>query len=221
MTTIYVQNKDDLPERHPNDLYRTERNIIRAVLKPLSVNMPDGISILDIGAGDGRWGLVAREFWPEAELTGVDIDDIPNPGFDHWYPSQSFLDDNFKLDNYQLILSNPPYYIAEKIIRKALTLLDDYGHMLFLLRLAFQSGVGRYNGLWTTHYPFKVSVCVRRPSFYKSERIIDGELKKSSTNGTDYGIYWWHKINGHLHGLPRTWHTDLLYYERDTEQSNG
>lgn len=210
MTTVYVDDKDKLPERHKNDLYVTERNLIRAAYDAFvhtAVNR-----CLDIGAGDGRWGKVLHETQPMAHLTGVELEDQPDPGFDSWYGKTDFLEwgeksTNQMTDGFDLIVSNPPYFIAEPIIRVAWELLVPGGQMIMLLRLAFQASIGRYENLWNDIWPEEVAVCSRRPSFYGG-----------GTNGTDYGLFFWEKDDwGNPVGAPRMWITSLINYDRGDE----
>lgn len=214
MTTIYVSDKKDLPTRHQNDKYVTERNLIRAAYLE---HLPFPVErVLDIGAGDGRWGAIVRETQPLVELWGVEIDDTPvSDTFDFWHNNTDFFDfaeryynDDFGWD---LIVSNPPYNLAEPMIRAAWELLVPGGTMIMLLRLAFQASIGRYEKLWNEIWPREVSVLSRRPSFYGG-----------GTNGTDYGIYVWEKDEWHNPvGAPRIWMTSLINYERDTDEEEG
>lgn len=203
MTTIYVNKDALLPERMKNDLYTTEWSLVRTAIStyaPLYAT-----SVLDIGAYDGRWGLAAAERNGARALAGVELEDMPKPaGFTHWYGKQDYLEWDASI-GFSLIVSNPPYNIAEKIIRKAWTELLPGGAMIMLLRLAFQSSLIRYQGLWNEIYPHTVAVCSRRPSFYGG-----------GTNGTDYGIYVWEKSpDGEPLGEPRRWRSELLIYERE------
>lgn len=204
MTTIYVSDKDALPERHDADLYVTEHTLIVAALKqyaPLSAT-----SILDIGAGDdGRWGLLAQAQTGAISLTGIEMREIENipPKFTEWY-TQDFL--SFKpAHGYDLIVSNPPYYIAEPIIRKAWDMLLPGGTMMMLLRLSFLEGVTRYQHLWQELPVTEVGVCARRPSFYGGK-----------TNGTAFAIFVWAKdMQGNPSGKPLQSRLSFLNYERE------
>ena len=66
---------------------------------------------------------------------------------------------------YDLILTNPPFSLAEEFIRKTVTLLQPYGVAMFLLRLGFLASIKRYK-LWTRdislHY---TGILTQRPSF--------------------------------------------------------
>jgi len=207
MTTIYIsKDKADLPERHANDLYVTERSLIHVAMlhyAPVSTR-----SVLDIGAGDGRWGQIAADYTSPEHVVGIELEDKPRPdGFTQWYSPQDFLTFDW-VEKYDFIVSNPPYFIAEEIIRRAWEILAPGGTMIFLLRLAFMAGISRYKGLWSQIYPWRVGVLSRRPSFYGG-----------GTNGTDYGLFVWRKtttLDG-PYGRPQGWQVDLLYHERDSE----
>jgi len=208
MTTIYVKDTDDLPERDPNDVYVTEKNLIRAAYNEFLVEPVS--NALDVGAGDGRWGEVLIEYVPTANLTGVELLNQPQPpNFDIWFNNTDFMKWAPLQDQiYDLIVSNPPYKFAEEMIRLSWDLLVPGGQMIFLLRLAFQASVKRYEGLWNEIWPSEVSVCARRPSFYGG-----------GTNGTDYGIYYWEKDDhGKPVGAPRLWVTSLLLHNRGDDE---
>jgi len=206
MTTIFVSDKDKLPERHKNDLYITEKTLIDAAMKWASPVFAQ--SVLDIGAGDGRWGDAAARYTGAKTVIGVELEykETP-PGFSDWYSATDYLTWASPIPAYDFIVSNPPYYIAEKIIRKAWKELANGGTMIMLFPLQFQSSMGRYNGLWSTIYPYKVGVLSRRPSFYGGK-----------TSGTDYALYQWVKaVDGKPHGRPRSWITELVTYERENK----
>jgi hypothetical protein len=211
MTSIYIKNDTLLPARHKHDLYRTELNLIREAVKTFLVRDSQPHNILDIGAGDGRWGKITKQYTGAQHLIGVEIMDVPNPGeFTLWCPNQDFL--TWEIDNvgiqFDVIVSNPPYYAAEDIIRRALSILAPRGTALFLLRLAFQAGVSRYNNFWNEYPLSSLGVLSRRPSFYGN-----------GTNGTDYGIFCWRKGRdgefSYFSNDSRAWITKLINYERD------
>jgi hypothetical protein len=207
MTSIYIRPDTQLPERRTADHYPTERNLIRAALAHFC---PSGgiSSILDIGAGDGRWGTLAKAQHPAAALFGVDVRELPRPdGFDGWHTGDYLTWQPRR--RFDLILSNPPYYIAEPVIRRAWSQLRTGGAMIMLLRLSFQAGAARANGLWREIPPSVVGVCSRRPSFY------DGR-----TSGTDFGIYVWRKATDGKPAVasPGEWRVKLINYERDGDQ---
>ena len=203
MTTIIIRKDTPLPERMSDDLYETERTLIHATLQRFLPGTAK--SILDPGAGDGRWGQIAGEYLPEAWITGVELRLRPRPaGFSEWHDEQDYL--TWETGSlYSVICGNPPFFLAEEFVRKSWELLAPGGVMFFLLRLAFMEGVDRHNHLWREIWPFEVAVCSRRPSFYGGK-----------TNGTAHAVFCWKKgFDGDPVGEPRTWRTSLLLHERD------
>lgn len=208
MTTIYVDKSRPLPERAENDLYRTELSLIRAALE--AYYLPYAQTILDPGAGDGRWGAAAREFGQPFDLVGVELAAVCQPSaFTDWYPETDYLRWTWPWErSFDLVIGNPPYRLAEAFIRKSWDLLTPGGRMVFLLPLQYMASTSRFHGLWTEIPPVTVAVCSRRPSFYGGR-----------TNGTDYGLFVWDKDRwGMPAGKPRGWQTTLLLHEREKSQ---
>lgn len=221
MTTIYIREGTPLPRRRRHELYKTELALVRAAVKEYAFD-PAGDPVLDPGAGDGRWGQTVKALYPLAEIHGVERRRVLRPeGFELWASRKDFLSFRPKT-RYGLILGNPPYgplingvLQAELFIRHAWDLLENGGRLLFLLRLAMQAGIDRYEGLWTTHPPTLVATVSRRPSFGKNRHGRRG------TNGTDYGLYLWNKgLDGRPEGTPRAWPTELFYYEPDKNEGD-
>lgn len=165
MTTIYI-DKTNLPSRRAFDHYPTERTLITAALKAAhpstsSGRGPENVeSILDPGAGDGRWGAIAKTFYPAAILHGVELRQAPRPAaFDGWY-TQDFLTFT-PARQYDLIVGNPPYGprrngkpLAEWFIRHSWQLSPtdtqkiEHWTSKLLMFLAFGSFVLSYAGMY-------------------------------------------------------------------------
>lgn len=218
MTTIYVTDKEKLPKREESDHYPTELDLVKQALKNWVLAMQERPvdSILDIGAGSGRWGQQARLLTNAQKLVGVDIRELHQPeAFTHWITEdflnwskpfarnqESLNQEHWDGQPFDLIVSNPPYKFAGEILETIFErgMLNKHGSIVMLLRLAFQASISRYESLWYDHPPVKVGVCSRRPSFYDR-----------STNGTDYGVFYWKQGEG----TPRCWETFLLLHDRD------
>lgn len=226
MPTLFIDNKELLPERMPSDLYQTEFSLIDAFMSALiyenllSLKPAIPVSnykILDIGAYDGRWGTIAkanvktisRLASHDIELYGVELQSVNKPdGYLHWFSEQPFLEWETE-DRFDLIVSNPPYSKAEEFVRRGFDLMLDAGSvMAMLLPIDFMAGQDRYRNLWTDIPPVSVYICSRRPSFYGGK-----------TNANNFAVFVWAKRFGKVWGIPRQWDTKLLYYERDIDQT--
>jgi hypothetical protein len=150
-------------ERHPHDFYATPRPFVEASLDLLPALTPR--RILDPGAGDGMWGMVARERWPDAHILGYEIRDVPWPAaYASWtVGGADYL--GMVRPNADLVIGNPPYSLAEAFVRAALHDLFPGGYLVFLLRLSFLETQGRHKGLWKQFPPQIVGVFADRPSF--------------------------------------------------------
>lgn len=107
---MIIQTTKTMRERDDFDHYPTPIELCRAALLrcPLSVESTTRLRILDPGAGTGVWGEAAREIWPNAEIHGIELREMPAPkAYDHWRT------DNYMLSRYtkpfDLIMGNPPY----------------------------------------------------------------------------------------------------------------
>jgi len=207
MPAIFIREDTNLPKRKAFDLYPTERNLIAVALKeiiPTLRSQPK--SVLDPGAGDGRWGFAAAVLTIAEQTIGVELREQPRPaGFTSWFPEQNFLLWNPEpIQQFDLIVGNPPFMFAEGFVRHAFDLLAPNGTLAYLLKIGFMASVKRYDGLWSQVYPKEVLVCSTRPSFYNG-----------STGGDEYAVFVWQKDDhGDPVGSPRSWGTRLLKYDR-------
>lgn len=74
-----------------------------------------------------------------------------------------FLAYDFKQE-YDIIITNPPFNLAQEIIQKALTVVQDGGYVIMLLRLNFFGSKARKN-FWEKQMPVYAYVHNRRMSF--------------------------------------------------------
>jgi hypothetical protein len=202
---VIVQRKDGL-RRMPDDVYLTDLGTIRRSYRRFlelwryytTAELGRPVRIFDPGAGTGHWGQVAREFWPDAHITGLDKRDLPHPeSYDRWLPETLFPDCLAGLPEraewwpstnpwdgpFDLVAGNPPFGLAEEFIRGALTMVPRHGQVLFLLPLRFLEGIGRATGLLAEHPPRFVHVCSKRPSFQ-----ADGK-----SNTVAFAVFNWQK----------------------------
>lgn len=107
----------------------------------------------------------------------MDVRPVPAPALSDYHEQCDFLqwDESCR---FNVIITNPPFYLAEEIVRKALRCAD---HVAMLLRLAFLES--RRREAFHEEHPSNVYVLSRRPSFM--------------ANGmTDSAAYAWFKWPG-------------------------
>lgn len=180
MTILYKNGRDKLPPLNDNDFYATPPGFARAALEQLPANYAP-FRVLDPGAGTGVWGRAVKDRWPDSRITGVDLRDIPCPtAYFNWCANQDFLAYSSPVQ-YDLIIGNPPFKHAELFVRHSMTMLNEGGAVLFLLRLAFLEGQDRYERLYRDYPPRKVVVSSRRIAF------------TGNSNPNSYALYLWQK----------------------------
>lgn len=176
-----IQTDKPLAPRREHDFYPTPEPFVRAglsLLPPPFLFNPE--FILDPGAGSGAWGKVARQEYPNADITGFELRRVEVPqAYDTWIDGDFRLAKPFPL--YDLVMGNPPYKYTESFIKTSMLFLKPGGHLVFLLPLQFLAGQARGKGLWREHPPVKVVICSKRPSW-----TGDGK-----TDATDYAFFLW------------------------------
>lgn len=94
--------------------------LVHALLKYLQSTQKKHIQIIEIGSGSGCIAIALAKFYPEANITSVDIsekalhvarENATILGVQVQWKQLNFLDPNQweKLENYDIIISNPPY----------------------------------------------------------------------------------------------------------------
>lgn len=160
-------NRKNAAERHVSDYYVTpvyevERFLI--ALNNVDKSVMECNSILDCSAGGDSVNNVMS--YPTAihNLTGKVIDTI-----DIREDSPSlYKGDYLKFDckeNYDMVISNPPFNLALEFIQKALDDVKEGGWVIMLLRLNFLEGISRKEVLWDNIMPKYIFVHSKRMSF--------------------------------------------------------
>jgi 16S rRNA G1207 methylase RsmC len=146
--------------------------------------------VLEPAAGDGRICKALKEKVPTALIHAVEIQQKHKEALEKVCNNVTIGDfltrDNLGL--YDLIITNPPYSMAEEYVHKCLRCLEPYGQLVLLLRLGFLESQGRWKRLWSVvdNRPSKVCVLAKRPSFSG-----DG-----ATDATAYCWMVWDKLYG-------------------------
>lgn len=148
--------------RHPYDFYPTSDEFVMSQLTLVTVK-PSWV--LDIGMGDGIYGYCVNKRWQDAKIVGVEIRlDAPFMRWYDWNMRGDFM--TMKPEPmFDLVIGNPPYKDAERILRHAMKCLRPGGELIFLLRLSFLASMGRYSMFQFEFPPKEITVCSDRPSF--------------------------------------------------------
>jgi hypothetical protein len=132
-------------------------------------------TILEPGCGGGAFLRAAEKAWPFAALHGVDL--VPactGPGFIQ-------TRDLFTVQTgYDLVLGNPDFSIADRVVRHCMGLLTKDGHLALLLRLSFLESIERVP-LFTDFPLYAFQPIAQRQSF-----TGDGQGDK-----VGLGLYVW------------------------------
>lgn len=183
---------DKMRPRIKYDVYETPYKLASAC-----VNLLPKIyhTVLDIGAGSGIWGKAVREASHITLITGIDVRaelECP-PNYDFWF-RENYLEwdnGNPRKREYDLIIGNPPFNLAEKFIMHSRQFLNNWSIMGLLLPSTFQHTVGRGRGLFKEYKPNKIYSLMQRPNFTGP----NGEsLGKANTDDYIFMV-WLGKIN--------------------------
>ena len=193
---MIIPTEKKLKKRDEYDYYPTPIGLCRQALTILPSSFYP-FSVFDPGCGNGVWGEAVRELYRTCFIGGIELRKVEiNPAFNYLFAEQDYLEDYWnpwERPQYDLIIGNPPYKLAENFIDRSLELVNDNGNILFLFRLAFLESLKRYNKYWTQNKPVKVAVLVNRISFTGDKKSDD----------TAYALYLFKKNN--IENTELTW----------------
>jgi hypothetical protein len=173
----------DAPRRRESDYYPTPLELADRIVA--TVGIAPVATILEPSAGSGSFVRACQRRWPSAAVTAVE------PSSRHWGElielrctvGQQSLEEYVHYwgrARYDLIIGNPPYSLAEEHVRMCLGMLQPWGRLVFLLRLAFVESQKRVP-LWRDHKPTRVIVLPERPSF----------TANGKTDSAAYAVFEW------------------------------
>lgn len=148
--------------RNKDDLYETAYWLIEAEVPRLK-ELLHGIDkpiIWEPCAGNGRITRVLKHFFPDAIIYSSDIgefDGLDGCGVDFLTAQET------RHGRPHLIISNPPFFLAQEIIQHAQELVMEGGHVIMLERLNFLGTKKREP--WLRRNPPSSSISPRRASF--------------------------------------------------------
>ena len=153
--------------RSKHDHYETPRHTLMSLLAHHQIKYP----VLEPCAG---YGSIANILKSKGGVVtnDIDLDMVCDYNFDFltWDPSNKF----------KTILTNPPFNLAESIIKKSIQDSKFGNEVIMLLRLNFLGSEKRQK-FWKDHPPKQIYVLSKRPRFIRSGDSIE------------YGWYVWEK----------------------------
>lgn len=184
--------------RNAFDYYVTPQKCIRNFLDHFQDKLKDINFFYDPCAGGDEnnkmsFPEVLKEYFSQAVVITSDIrsDSLAKNKL-------NFLTENLLTDHYNnlVIMSNPPFDLAEKFIEKALSLKPKY--VIFLLRLSFFA-TDKRKEFFQNNMPEYCYILANRPSFIPQDitfETIDGQTKtirKGSKDSSEYALFVWSK----------------------------
>lgn len=120
-------------KRVENDFYATPRNATEAILN--KVNLKG--SILEPAAGEGHISVVLKEKYPDSKIVSTDLVQREERFGVHIKGGIDFLTYDFK-ENFDNIITNPPFNIAQEFVERALKLAND--KVIMFAKIQFLEG---------------------------------------------------------------------------------
>lgn len=155
-----------LADRSPHDYYVTPENDVRMFLSEFLLNenidRPDNLAWVDpCAGGDEHRGMayadvIEKEFAPMLDTYDIREDSRAEHKLNYLAAND--------LSEADIVISNPPFNLAEDFLRKALTQVVDGGYVCLLLRLNFFGSHDR-KALFAEHMPDSVYIHPDRISF--------------------------------------------------------
>lgn len=193
-----IPTNKKLEKRHDKDNYITPDGVaIAHALQAFYVKKNAPLMVLDVGSGTGVYGWAVRQILGrEVIIEGVDIrsfdtikaDNDENftarnlPCYNKVYFERATLPDQ----DYDLIIGNPPFNIAEQLIGESVKQLNKNGLLSFLLRSNYLESRRRYEGLFSkfplTKYDFLIDRIAWRNHAQGAKGKVDYET---------YALYHW------------------------------
>ena len=141
----------------PSEFYSTPPSVLVKLRE--HINFPSDFTYLEPCAGSGAVSRAIPGNWTLLELREEEKPTLEALGHEVICP-QDFLTWDAEGREWDYIITNPPFSLAQEFIEKSLTLSP---RVIFLLRLSFLESQKRYD-FWQKHNP-SIYVLSKRPSF--------------------------------------------------------
>tara|TARA_Y100001934_G_C12117881_1_gene661664 strand:+ start:120 stop:803 length:684 start_codon:yes stop_codon:yes gene_type:complete len=133
------------------------------------------MSCLEPACNKGHMSRVLKEYFFEVESSDV---------HDYGYGSvKNFLNNSYKKNSFDWIITNPPFRLAEEFLNKA-NYIASTGIAL-LARTVFLESVGRYDRIFKNNPPAYFA------QFSERVPMVKGRLDKKASTATGYAWFVW------------------------------
>jgi hypothetical protein len=176
-------------DRHKSDYYVTPQKDIEEFMYHLQYTVlnkdtasMEKLDWLDPCCGgdsenEASYISVINRFFNPDKICGIDIREDSKADI-----IMNYLDcEKENMSNHDIIISNPPFYLAEDFIKKSLEFVNDHGYVVMLLRLNF-FGSKKRKQLFENNMPEYCFVHHKRISFMKG-----------ATDSIEYAHFVWKK----------------------------
>jgi hypothetical protein len=179
-------------DREENDFYPTPPEAIQAIIKKENLTNQ---SVWEPACGDGAIAFEVLKTNPKLLFCS----DIIDRGFSSETCGKEYDFLNLHHSDFDVIITNPPYILANEFVKHAKKLSKK--KIIFLLKLNFLAGAKRNLEIFSDQtFPLsKVYVFKKRLSFYKNGQ------KMKNTGMIDFAWFVWdrerNRINPEIHWL--------------------
>lgn len=169
-------------KRIESDYYATPIDAVYKLIYNYEIAVPFD-AILEPSAGNGIIIEALREAGYKNHIHAIEIRGEEKENLNRFADTveiNNFLDADPAIQ-YDVIIGNPPYSLAQEFIDKALQILKPGGRLIFLLRTNFLESKKRFEW-WQDKPPTRLYVLSKRPSF-----------TGKGTDATSYSWFIWEK----------------------------
>lgn len=168
-----MEPKDSLDD-FPTPPWAT-RALLENIIEPSGD--PRTMSVLEPACGRGFMATALAEYFGQ-----VDASDVHDYGFGE---CSDFLTTAYDDNQYDWVVTNPPFRLAEAFIQHALPIARQ--GVAMLVRTVFIESVGRYNRIFSVNPPTTIA--------QYSERVpmVKGRIDKRASTATGYAWVIWEK----------------------------
>lgn len=182
------------PERGrvENDFYATDPSSVRMLLDTYDL-IEDNAVVLEPCVGKGHIVDVLKEYFPSSEFICCDLVDrgciYPTKITDFLsIDSSEFKSKNSPVD---IVITNPPYALAQEFIEHSLDIVKEQGKVVMFLKIQFLEGVKRRE-FFRKNPPKYIYVFVSRQSPWMNGSPVN-ELGKKWNSTMCFAWFFWEK----------------------------